>query len=77
MDKIKYPSKIDNWKMFEENYNTIAFNVLYIKEMEICTAHISKINSNCAKKKKKIFIMIQNKEKGIWHYLAVKDCLHY
>ena len=53
MDKIKYPSKIDNWKTFEENYNTIAFNVLYIKEMEICTAHISKINSNCAKKKKK------------------------
>ena len=37
-DKIKYPSKIDDWKTFEKNDSTIAVNVLYTKEMkmEIC-----------------------------------------
>ena len=28
---INYPSKIDDWKTFEENNPTIALNVLYIK----------------------------------------------
>ena len=32
------------------NYSrTIALNVLYIKEKEICSAYISEINSNCEK----------------------------
>ena len=29
---IKYPSKIDDWKMFEKNNLIIALNILYIKE---------------------------------------------
>ena len=29
---INYPSKIDNWKMFEKNNPTIALNILHIKE---------------------------------------------
>ena len=37
-DGIKYPSKIDDWKTFETNNPTIAFNVLYTKEIEICPA---------------------------------------
>ena len=45
----------------------IALNHLYIKEKEIRPAHISKINSNSEKQ-----IMIPNKEKEGWHYLAVK-----
>ena len=28
---INYPSKIDNWKMFEKNNPTIALNILHIK----------------------------------------------
>ena len=44
--KIKYPSKIDDWKTFEKNNLTIVLNVLFTKEMEICPAYISKHNSN-------------------------------
>ena len=43
------PSKIDDSKRFEKNNCTIALNVLYTKEKEICPAYISKINSNCEK----------------------------
>ena len=45
-DEIKYPSKIDDWKMFEKNNPKIALNVLYTKEMEIYPAYISKYNSS-------------------------------
>ena len=31
------------------NNLTIALNILYIKEKEICPPYISKINSNCEK----------------------------
>ena len=30
--RINYPSKIDDWKMFEKNKPIIALNNLYIKE---------------------------------------------
>ena len=43
------------------NYPSIALNILYIKEKEICTAYISKINWNC--EKQIILLMIPNKEK--------------
>ena len=33
-DGIKYLSKLDDWKTFEENNPTIALNVLYFKGME-------------------------------------------
>ena len=42
-----YPSKIDDWKTFEKNDPTIALNILYIKEKELCPVYISKTNSNC------------------------------
>ena len=64
------PSKIDDWKMFEKNNPTIALNILYTKEKEVCPAYISKINSNC--KKQIILLMTPNEEKEGWHYLAVK-----
>ena len=49
MEWKKYPSKIGDWKTFDKNNLTIAFNVLYVKEMEICHAYFSKINSDCEK----------------------------
>ena len=55
---INYPSKIDNWKTFEKNNLTITLNILYIKEKEICSAYISKINSNC--ERQIILLMIPN-----------------
>ena len=33
-----YPSKIDDWKTFQKNNPTIALNILYTKEKEICPA---------------------------------------
>ena len=36
-------------KRFEKSNLTNAFNVLYIKKMEIYPAYYSKINSNCGK----------------------------
>ena len=50
-------------------------NNSYIKGKEICPAYISKINSNC--EKQIIMLMIPNEEKEDWHYLALKDYLHY
>ena len=72
---INYPSKIDDWKTFEKNNPTIALNILYTKEKEICPAYISKIISNC--EKQIIILTIPSKEKEGWHYLAVKKLLHY
>ena len=40
---INYPSKIDDWKTFEKNILTVALNILYTKEKQICPAYISKI----------------------------------
>ena len=44
--RINYLSKID-WKTLEKNNRTVALNILYIKEKEICPADILKISSNC------------------------------
>ena len=43
--------------------------------MGICQAYTSKINSNF--EKQIIQLMIPTKEKEDWHYLAVKNYLHY
>ena len=55
---INYSSKMDDWKTFEKN-PTIVLNILYIKEKEIYSAYISKINSNC--ENQKILWMIPHK----------------
>ena len=44
---------------------------MHIKDKEIFPTNISKINSDC--EKQKILLMILNKEKECWHYLAVKN----
>ena len=67
---INYPSKIDDWKTFEKNNLTIAFNIFYIKGKEICSACISKINLNCENQIS--ILMIPNEEKEGWNCLAVK-----
>ena len=69
-DGIKHPSKTDGWKTFENNNPTIALNFLYTKEMKKCPAYFSKIHSNC--ENQIILLMIPNKEREGWHYLAIK-----
>ena len=58
---INYPAKTDDWKTFEKNNLTIVLNILYIKEQEICSAYVSKMNLNY--KKQIIPLMISNEEK--------------
>ena len=41
-------------------------------EKERCPAYISKVNSNCEKS-----LMITNKEKKVWYYVAMKNYQHY
>ena len=59
--------------MFEKNNPIIALNVLHTKDMEIWPVYISKCNSNC---EKQITLFDYPNEKG-WHYIAVKNYLHY
>ena len=75
MKGINYPSKLDDCKIFEKNNPTTALNILYTKEKEILPAYISKHYS--IREKQIILLMIPNKEKERWNYLAVKNCFHY
>ena len=68
---INFLSKTDGWKMFEKSNPTIALNMLYIKEKEICYVYICKIISNC--EKLIIILMIPNLEKEAWYYPAVEE----
>ena len=61
MKRISYPSKIDGWKTLEKYDPTIALNILYIKQKEICPAYISKIISNF--EKQIILLMTPNEKK--------------
>ena len=60
-------------KLLRKNNPTIALNILYVKEKEICPAYISKINSNCEKTNNSI--NVSKKEKEGWYYLAVRKVL--
>ena len=66
---INYPSKLDDWKSFEKNNPTTAFNIFSTKEKEILPAYI--LNHYSILEKQIILLMILNEEKG-WHYLAVR-----
>ena len=60
---MKYPTKTSYWKTFEKNNPTIALNILYIKEKEICPSYIPKINSSF--EKQIILIIIPDDKKGM------------
>ena len=62
-EEINYSSKVGDWEGFEKNNLTVVLNVLYIKEKEICSAYISKIDLNC--EKQLIFLMIPNEGKAV------------
>ena len=70
LGRNKLSQKIDDWKRFEKNKPTIAFNILYTKEKEILPAYISKHNLTC--EKQIILLIIPNEEKAGWNYLAVE-----
>ena len=58
---INYPSKIDDWKMFEKNNLIIALNISCTNKKEILPAYISK--HNLIREKQIILLMTRNEEK--------------
>ena len=68
--EIDFPSHINNWKTFESNNKSIAFNILYVPHNteEIRHAYISKYNLD--RENQVILLSITDGKK--WHYLAVK-----
>ena len=69
---INYPSEVDDWERFDKNNLTIF---LINKKKKILPAYISK--HNLPGESQIILLMIPNKEKVGWHYVAVKNYLHY
>ena len=57
-------------KKFERNNPAIAANILYTKGEKILPAYIS--NHNPTHEKTIILLILSNREKEGWHYLAVK-----
>ena len=75
-DGVNYPSKIDDWKTIEKKKLIIALTVLHSKEMEICPAFISKINSDC--EKQIILLMIAKRRRKRLAFTCWKKIyLHY
>ena len=72
---IEFPSHSKDWKKFEQNNKTIALNILFVpyNTKQIRLAYKSKYNYK--RDNQVILLMITDGEK--WHYLAVKNCLHY
>ena len=73
---IKFPSRKEDWKKFEQNNKEIALNVLFVphNKNDIEPAYTSKYNYR--RKKQVVLLMITDKNNRC-HYLAVKVCLHY
>ena len=69
---LEFPTKLSDWKKFEENNISIALNILFVPNgaKDIRLAYKSKHNGK--REEKAISLMIGNGEK--WHYLAVKKC---
>ena len=75
MKRNKIPSHIEDWKKFELNNKEIALSILYVPHdtEEIRLAYASKHNTK--RKNQVILLIITDDEK--WHYLSVKNYLHY
>ena len=68
---MDFPSDKKDWKKFESNNKSIAFNILYVpyNTKEIRHAYKSKYNLN--RENQVVLLMIIDSEK--WQYLAVKS----
>ena len=67
--EINFQSEKNDWKKFDENNLTIAFNVLYAKKEKIYPAYVSKHKTSYSWKTSYSFLMIRNEE-GC-HYITV------
>ena len=68
---IDFPSHSKDWKNFESNNKSIAFNILYVPHNTGKIRHAYKSKYNLNRKNQVILLMITDGKK--WHYLAVKS----
>ena len=50
MARNKIPTERDDWNKNEKSNVRIALNIKYAEKEKICTAYVSKDNSNCQSK---------------------------
>ena len=69
--EIDFPPHSKNWKKFESNNKSIAFNILYVPRNteKIRHAYKSKLN---LKRENKVTLLMITDDGEKWHYLAVK-----
>ena len=72
---IDFSSNKKDWKKFELNNKSIALNILYVTHNTEKTRQAYESKYNLERENQLILLMITDDEK--WHYLAVKNCLHY
>ena len=68
---INVPAGSQEWQKFEQNNNTIALNVLYVKHNTKQISVVYRLKHNKKRKKQVILLMIGDGEK--YHYLAVTN----
>ena len=64
-----------DWRKYESNNKSIAFNILYVSHNTEKIGHAYKSKHNLNRENQIILLMINDGEK--WLYLAVKKYLHY
>ena len=69
---IEFPSRLKDWKKFEQNNKTLALNILYVpyNTIEIKQAYISKYNNE---RDSQVNLLMITDGTTNWHYLAIKN----
>ena len=62
-DGIEFPSGIKDWKRFERNNKTVAFNVLFVPHNEKTINLAYKSKYNCKHKNQVVLLMINDVKK--------------
>ena len=74
-EEIDFPSHQKDWKKFELNNKSIALNILFVPYNTEKIRLAYKPKHNTKSENHVVLLIITDGKK--WHYLAVKNCLHY
>ena len=75
MKKVNFPSNKQDLIQCKENNKIIALSILYVPYNTEEIRHACKSNNNKECEKQVILLIITGEKK--WHYLAIKNCLHF
>ena len=70
-----FSSSKKGWKKFELNNKSIALKIVYVPHNTDEIRHVYKSKYNLKRENQVIILIITEGEK--WHFIAVKNCLHY